>query len=120
MKTNISTLIYPLIIMGFGVIIINGCKKSNNTPTASTSVDYSQAAHWLSLPATIYKADVFYLYPTTSWTKNNSTSMICAIDDSLMMAGASQALPDRQLLLTPQLMFTHPTTGKTTHRRTTG
>ena len=91
MKTNISTLIYPLIIMGFGVIIINGCKKSNNTPTASTSVDYSQAAHWLSLPATIYKADVFYLYPTTSWTKNNSTSMICAIDDSLMMAGASQA-----------------------------
>jgi len=91
MKTNISTLIYPLIVMGFGVIMNNGCTKSNNTPTASTSVDYSQAAHWLSLPATIYKADVFYLYPTTSWTKNNSTSMICAIDDSLMMAGAAQA-----------------------------
>jgi hypothetical protein len=91
MKTNIKTLIFPLIIMGLVIIIINGCKKSNNTPTASTSVDYSQAAHWLSLPATIYKADVFYLYPTTSWTKNNSISMICAIDDSLMMAGAAQA-----------------------------
>jgi hypothetical protein len=91
MKTNISTPIYPLIIMGFAAIIISGCKKSNNTPAASTSVDYSQAAHWLSLPATVYKADVFYLYPTTSWTKNNSTSMICAIDDSAMMAGAAQA-----------------------------
>ncbi|MEI7491298.1 MAG: DUF3089 domain-containing protein [Bacteroidota bacterium] len=91
MKTKISTLIYSLIIMGFGVIIINGCKKSNSTITVSTSVDYSQAAHWLSLPATLYKADVFYLYPTTSWTKNNSTSMICAIDDSLMMAGAASA-----------------------------
>ena len=91
MKTNISTLFYSLIIMGFAVIIINGCKKSNDTPTASTSVDYSQADHWLSLPATIYKADVFYLYPTTSWTKDNSKSLICAIDDSLMMAGAAQA-----------------------------
>ncbi len=91
MKIKISTLIYPLIIMGFGVIIINGCKKSSSTITVSTSVDYSQAAHWLSLPATLYKADVFYLYPTTSWTKNNSTSMICAIDDSLMMAGAASA-----------------------------
>ena len=89
MKTKISTLIYPLIIIGFGAIIIHGCKKSNDTPTSSTSVDYSLAAHWLSLPATLYKADVFYLYPTTSWTKNNSTSMICAIDDSLMMADAA-------------------------------
>lgn len=77
--------------MGLGLIIINSCKKSDNSNTVSTSVDYSQAAHWLSLPATIYKADVFYLYPTTSWTKNNSTSMICAINDSLMMAGAASA-----------------------------
>jgi Protein of unknown function (DUF3089) len=91
MKSIIRSLIYPIIIIGFGVIIIHACTKSDNTPTYSTSVDYSQAAHWLSLPATIYKADVFYLYPTTSWTKNNSTAMICAIDDSLMMAGAAQA-----------------------------
>ena len=91
MKTKINTLVYSLIIIGFGVIIFDGCKKSDNGIQVLTSVDYSQATHWLSLPATIYKADVFYLYPTTSWTKNNSTSMICAIDDSLMMAGAAQA-----------------------------
>ena len=91
MKTNIRPLIYPLIMMGFGVIIINGCMKSDDSYTVLTSVDYSQASHWLSLPATLYKADVFYLYPTTSWTKDNSKSMICAIDDSLMMAGAAQA-----------------------------
>jgi hypothetical protein len=90
MKKIISIVIYPLIIIGFGVIMINGCKKSDNSNTASTSVDYSQADHWLSLPATLYKADVFYLYPTTSWTKNNSISMICTIDDSLMMTDAAE------------------------------
>lgn len=91
MKTNTSALIYPLILLGLGVTVINGCRKSDNSNIVSTSVDYSKASHWLSLPATVYKADVFYLYPTTSWTEDNSTSMICAIDDSLMMAGAAQA-----------------------------
>ncbi|MCK9422098.1 MAG: DUF3089 domain-containing protein [Bacteroidales bacterium] len=91
MKRDIRTLIYPVILLVAIGISIGGCKKSDNLYTVSTSVDYSQATHWLSLPATIYKTDVFYLYPTTSWTKDNSVPMICAIDDSLMMAGAVQA-----------------------------
>lgn len=73
------------------LFLFNGCSKEETPQYTSTVTDYSQSARWLSLPATVYKADVFYLYPTTSWTTNNSVSMICAIDDSLMMAGASQA-----------------------------
>jgi hypothetical protein len=91
MKTKITALICPIFILGAGIIMLQGCNKSDSPDPVSTSIDYSQAARWLSLPATVYKADVFYLYPTTSWTKDNSQSMICAIDDSLMMAGAAQA-----------------------------
>jgi len=82
---------YLSITIGFVVLLCNGCTKDGTSQYIPTSTDYSQSKHWLSLPPTVYKADVFYLYPTTSWTKNNSTSMICAIDDSLMMVGAAQA-----------------------------
>jgi hypothetical protein len=91
MKIKFRTWIYPSLVMGIVVFLSSSCKKGDNSSqVGSTATDYSQSAHWLSIPATVYKADVFYLYPTTSWTKNNATSMICAIDDSLMMADAAQ------------------------------
>jgi hypothetical protein len=74
-----------------GILICNSCSKDVTSPYTPASTDYSQSGHWLSLPPTVYKADVFYVYPTTSWTKDNTISMICAVDDSLMMAGAASA-----------------------------
>jgi hypothetical protein len=79
------------IFTGFVMLLCTGCDKDCTSQYKPSITDYSQSRHWLSLPPTVYKADVFYLYPTTSWTKDNSTSRICAIDDSLMMAGAAQA-----------------------------
>ncbi|MEI6577144.1 MAG: DUF3089 domain-containing protein [Bacteroidota bacterium] len=84
---------WPLLLISIGYVLLlsNGCKKDSSTQHNATSPDYSQSRHWLSLAPTVFKADVFYLYPTTSWTKDNTTAMICAIDDSLMMAGAASA-----------------------------
>jgi pimeloyl-ACP methyl ester carboxylesterase len=90
MKKKIRIWIYQLIVMGFGVIIINGCKKNNSTPTGSTATDYSQSTHWLSLPATVYKVDVFYLYPT-AWSNSDTMPVICTIDNASMLIQAPQA-----------------------------
>lgn len=91
MKTVSRTMKPFFIIMGIAVLLSTGCTKSSTEyQTGTIATDYSQSAHWLSIPPTLYKADVFYLYPTTSWTKNNTTSMICAVDDSIMMADAAQ------------------------------
>jgi hypothetical protein len=89
MKKNV-TCSYLLMAIGFLALLWNGCTKDASPQYIPLSTDYSQSKHWLSLPPTRYKADVFYLYPTTSWTKDNSTSRICAIDDSLMMVDAAQ------------------------------
>lgn len=78
LRTCLSFIVFALLF---------SCAKDN--PGEAT--DYSQSSHWLSLPATVFKADVFYLYPTTTWTTDNANSLICAIDDSLMMLGAASA-----------------------------
>lgn len=53
--------------------------------------DYSQAEHWLKLPASGDKeVDVFYLYPT-AWEKKPCEPNICAIDNPSMLAGAAAA-----------------------------
>ena len=70
--------------MGFALIIIDGCKIN------STTTDYSQSTHWLSLPATIYKVDVFYLYPT-AWSNSDIMPVICTIDNASMLIQAPQA-----------------------------
>ncbi|MCX6244904.1 MAG: DUF3089 domain-containing protein [Bacteroidetes bacterium] len=90
MKKNLNWY-YLSITIGFVLLLCNGCAKDGTSQYITTSTDYSQSMHWLSLPPTVYKADVFYVYPTTSWTKDNTAAMICAIDDSLMMAGAASA-----------------------------
>jgi hypothetical protein len=56
---------------------------------AIKATDYSQAAHWLSLPAVVDKpVDIFYLYPT-AWSKVNQTDPnICEIDNPSMLIGA--------------------------------
>lgn len=54
------------------------------------ATDYSLAAHWLSLPATVKDVDVFYLYPT-AWTKTEKDRNICDIDNASMRAGSNAA-----------------------------
>ena len=64
---------------------------NDNSKSEPVATDYSQAAHWLSLPATVKAVDVFYLYPT-AWQKvNNSDPDICDIDNPSMLAGSASA-----------------------------
>ena len=65
------------------------CEGSSGPPPQAT--DYSQAAHWLSLPAVIEKVDIFYLYPT-AWTSTDPDNPhICAIDEPSMLIKAPEA-----------------------------
>ena len=65
-----------------------GNDSSNSVPVAT---DYSQSAHWLSLPATTKTVDVFYLYPT-AWQKvNPSDPNINEIDNASMLKGSNAA-----------------------------
>jgi len=79
-----------LAAIGSLLLLSSGCTKNcTEYAPASTATDYSQSAHWLSIPATVYKVDVFYLYPTAGGSKD-SLPVITAVDDSAMMAGAAQ------------------------------
>ena len=53
--------------------------------------DYSQSSHWLSLPATVKGADVFYLYPAAWGKAHPADPNICEIDNAVMMIGAPAA-----------------------------
>lgn len=74
------------------------CASSAPIPEASYSpearhwraTDYSQAKHWLSLPAPIEAVDVFYLYPTV-WANSDPNPQICEIDDASMLMEAPLA-----------------------------
>lgn len=81
----------PLLIIAVWVnFTLAACSGKDATPGAMAT-DYSQAAHWLSLPAVTEKVDVFYLYPT-AWQKvNNSDPNICKIDNPSMLIGAPAA-----------------------------
>ena len=73
------------------LVFLISCKKE--TPDSVENVvatDYSIASHWLSIPATVYPVDIFYLYPT-SWSNSDSLPAICAIDDTSMLRMAPQA-----------------------------
>ncbi|KUG22667.1 hypothetical protein ASZ90_007562 [hydrocarbon metagenome] len=79
-----------LIIAVWVIFTIAGCGK-DSSDSAPQATDYSQAAHWLSLPAVTEKVDIFYLYPT-AWQKvNNSDPNICEIDNPSMLIGAPAA-----------------------------
>ena len=92
MKKRNKNWIYSFIVMGFVLTLNNGCKSDSRTPQyIPTATDYSQAAHWLSLPATVKPVDVFYLYPT-AWKKINTTDPnICEIDNASMLSGSNAA-----------------------------
>jgi pimeloyl-ACP methyl ester carboxylesterase len=65
------------------------CEGSSGPPPQAT--DYSQAAHWLSLPAVTEKVDIFYLYPT-AWTSTDPDNPhVCAIDEPTMLTQAPEA-----------------------------
>jgi hypothetical protein len=84
-KNGLLVLIALLVSL---TLVACGNDSSNSAPVAT---DYSQAAHWLSLPATVKAVDVFYLYPT-AWQKvNNSDPNICKIDNPSMLKGAPAA-----------------------------
>ena len=84
-KNGLLVLIALLVSL---TLVACGNDSSNTAPVAT---DYSQAAHWLSLPATVKAVDVFYLYPT-AWQKvNNSDPDICDIDNPAMLKGAAAA-----------------------------
>ena len=84
-KNGLLVLIALLVSL---TLVACGNDSSNSAPVAT---DYSQAAHWLSLPATVKAVDVFYLYPT-AWQKvNNSDPDICDIDNPSMLKGAAAA-----------------------------
>jgi pimeloyl-ACP methyl ester carboxylesterase len=55
------------------------------------AIDYSQAAHWLSLPAVVEKVDIFYLYPTAWTSADPDNPHICAIDEPTMLTQAPEA-----------------------------
>ena len=71
----IVTLLVSFTLVGCG----NGGSQATDRPT-----DYSNSEHWLSLPPTVYAADVFYFYPT-AWTNTDNNPRICAIDNASML-----------------------------------
>ena len=80
-----SLFVISTLLMSF---LFSACGNDNAPPAAT---DYSQAAHWLSLPATVKNVDVFYLYPT-AWSKVNPTDPnINEVDNASMLKGSKAA-----------------------------
>jgi len=72
---------------------IAGCKdKGTVTPIATNATtDYSVSTHWLSLPVSLKKADVFYVYPTVWFKTSAYHPNVCAVDYPDMMLRAQNA-----------------------------
>ncbi|MEI6309848.1 MAG: DUF3089 domain-containing protein, partial [bacterium] len=68
-----------------------GACGQNPASSAPQATDYSQAAHWLSLPATVKAVDVFYLYPTAWQKTDQSDPNICEIDNPSMLKGSNMS-----------------------------
>ena len=69
---------------------IAGCKDKHNAPPIYTNLttDYSVSTHWLSLPVSFKKTDVFYVYPTVWYKSPDYHPNVCAVDYPMMMDGA--------------------------------
>lgn len=90
MKIKNSLLVMLTLLTGLTIGACSSDRSSSGEP-AATATDYSQAEHWLSLPATTKNIDVFYLYPT-AWRKDNETDPnINEIDNASMRIGANSA-----------------------------
>lgn len=79
------------ILMLTTVVLLGGvlaaCGSGSGTPAAT---DYSQSAHWLSLPTPNKSVDIFYLYPT-AWQNAETLPKVCEIDNASMLVGAPAA-----------------------------
>ncbi len=70
------------------------CACSDRSVSDEPSVratDYSQADHWLSLPATTKAVDIFYLYQTAWRKQNENDPNINDIDNASMRTGSNAA-----------------------------
>jgi predicted alpha/beta hydrolase family esterase len=79
----------PLLIIAVWVsFALIACGSHDSQPQAT---DYSQAAHWLSIPVVTETVDVFYFYPT-AWTSTDPANPhVCAIDEPTMLKQAPGA-----------------------------
>lgn len=84
MNANKSLFVIAVFLVSF---TLAACGNDNSAPQAT---DYSQAAHWLSLPAVTEPVDVFYLYPT-AWENSDPNPQISAIDEPSMLILATLA-----------------------------
>lgn len=66
-------------------------KENANPIDTNTTTDYSVLTHWLSLPVSSKKADVFYVYPTVWYKTSAYHPNVCAVDYPDMMLGAQNA-----------------------------
>src|SRR5664280_3812671 len=83
-----KNLLLSIVLLMIFAIAACGKDSSNSSPQVT---DYSQAAHWLSLPATVKNVDIFYFYPT-AWTSTDPDNPhVCAIDEPTMLTGAASA-----------------------------
>lgn len=80
-----------LAMVAVGVVVaLAGCGGGSSDPEVAAT-DYSNPAHWLTIPAALDKpVDVFYLYPT-AWQSSDPDPQVCAIDEPTMLVGAPQA-----------------------------
>jgi len=91
MKSILSFNGLKVYVTFISLIFLISCKKETPGPVENVvATDYSIASHWLSIPATVYPVDIFYLYPT-SWSNSDSLPAICAIDDTSMLRMAPQS-----------------------------
>jgi hypothetical protein len=76
-----------IVVLALGAVAAGLLSASCKEP----ATDYSQSAHWLSLPAPVKAIDVFYLYPT-AWTSTDPNNpQVCAIDEPSMLTQAPAA-----------------------------
>ena len=91
---RVGKLLFAMLVLAGGLILA-ACGHDGTALTAPTVTDYTQTAHWLSLPAPYKKVDIFYLYPT-SWNKVNPTDPnINEIDNVSMLAGAKKSFANQ-------------------------
>jgi len=74
-------------------LLLTACGSGGNNFSVyrPLATDYSQAAHWLSIPVVSHNVDVFYLYPTAWHKVHDMDPNICDIDNPSMLAGSASA-----------------------------
>jgi pimeloyl-ACP methyl ester carboxylesterase len=87
MNAKRSFLLIGALLVTLALAACGGGGSDSPAATGPVPTDYSQAAHWLSLPVVSEPVDVFYLYPT-AWSNHSSQPAWSTIDDPSMLAMA--------------------------------